>query len=280
MPKRTRAVCILGIMLVVAAKGMVEAFTVPRICQLSTTVSSTITVFQSPTAEDASLINGEKTETAIFGMGCFWNPQEQFSRVEGVVSAASGYAAVMLRESDDTSDSRQPPPSYLSVCNGDGRTEAVLVQYVPSRVSYPQLLETFWQNHDASATVEKPQYQSVIWPVNDEQRKMALQDLERATRAYQEQGMNPPKTIVATTTTSPNFVRAESIHQNFWTKLRFKLACLACVTLFTTTQTQLMDHLVTIVATKLILVWVVGEVRGNNSPTETHEFRRPCVLYC
>jgi len=196
----------------------------------------------------------ETTETALFGMGCFWAPQEEFSRVNGVVSATSGYASVL--NNDDSAST----PSYLSVCSGDGRTEAVLVEYVPSIISYSDLLHTFWKNHDAS-TAEKPQYRSVIWPITEEQRDEAVQDVQRATEAYQKQGMNPPQTIVAQVSTpATSFVTAESIHQNFWTELRFKLACLACATLITTTQTQVVDPLVSVMATNLILLWVVWEV--------------------
>lgn len=218
--------------------------------------------------------NEERTETALFGMGCFWAPQEEFNRVEGVLSATSGYASVL-----DKNDADDMPPSYLSVCSGDGRTEAVLVEYAPSIIPYSQLLQTFWLNHDAS-TAEKPQYRSVIWPMNEEQREVAAQDLERATEAYQKQGMSPPHTIVAQVSTpTTNFVAAESIHQNFWTKLRFKVACLACATLFTTTQTQVVDPLVSTIATKLVLLWVIWEVSAQ-AMVKLVSTRRPVADCC
>lgn len=243
------------ILLLAASFVATEAFHLMTRLQSRATIITTPTPRRMSDANDnnTEFLNKETTEKALFGMGCFWNPQEEFHRMDGVVSATCGYASVLDNNSDST------PPSYLSVCSGDGRTEAVLVEYLPSVVSYSQLLKTFWQNHDAS-TAEKPQYQSVLWPMNDEQRTVAVQDVERATQAYQEQGMNPPRTIVVASTT-PKFVAAESIHQNFWTKLRFKLACLACATLFTTTsQTLVVDPLVTTIATKLILLWVVWEV--------------------
>lgn len=250
--------------LVLVAKG--EAFSVMRPRTVSPPAALDTTFPPRMSNENASndLVTScdERTEKALFGMGCFWAPQEEFNRVNGVVSATSGYASVI--DANDVA----APPSYLSVCSGDGRTEAVLVEYVPSVVSYPQLLQTFWLNHDAS-TAEKPQYRSVIWPLNEQQREVAIQDLERATEAYRQQGMQPPQTIVPqVSSAAARFVKAESIHQHFWTKLRLKMACLACATLFTTTQTQVVGPLVSTVATRLVLLWVIWEVSAYKVPNE------------
>ena len=81
--------------------------------------------------------------TVVFGMGCFWAPQEAFESVPGVESARVGYASVEPQSSAEA-------PSYFSVCEGNGYTEAVEVTFDENIVSFESLLKVFWSNHDAS----------------------------------------------------------------------------------------------------------------------------------
>jgi peptide-methionine (S)-S-oxide reductase len=209
-----------------------------------------------PSPSERAVTTAEIPETAqaLFGLGCFWDPQQAFRDLPGVTDAVVGYAN-LSNEDDDG------PPSYLTVCNGDGRTEAVLVDYIPTAVSYDQLLRTFWLSHDASSP-SKAQYQSIIWPLTEEQRQTALKDVETATVAYQEQGMSPPRTVVADVPANKsNFVLAESIHQNFWSKLRLKATILAAVTLIgSNAGNSIIDASITKVSVFLVLGWVFGEV--------------------
>src|SRR5436305_14488573 len=70
------------------------------------------------------------TETAIFGMGCFWGAEREFWTIPGVISTAVGYAG-----------GQTPNPTYEEACSGrTGLTEAVLVAYAPDRVAYEDLL--------------------------------------------------------------------------------------------------------------------------------------------
>lgn len=207
---------------------------------------------------ETSLENPDKatTKIALFGMGCFWNPQQAFRDIPGVVQATVGYASQTKPDGGI--------PSYVTVCNGDGRTEAVLVEYSPEAVSYEQLLRTFWLNHDASVP-SKAQYQSVIWPSTKAEREMAVKDIEQAATAYLEQAMDPPRTVVAEVDATSNFVPAESMHQNFWSKLKLKAAILAAATLIGSnggTSSALTDS-VTKAVVFLVLVWSLGEVRGS-----------------
>ena len=73
-------------------------------------------------------------EKATFGAGCFWGVEEAFRKVEGVVDASVGH----------TKD-----PTYGDVCTSStGHAEVVEAEYDPSRVSYEELLEVFWANHN------------------------------------------------------------------------------------------------------------------------------------
>src|SRR5438874_13474500 len=82
--------------------------------------------------------HAQKTEQAIFAAGCFWCTEEAFEKVPGVVAAVSGYTGGTVKN-----------PSYDQVSSGrTGHAEAVEVTYDPAKVSYEQLLDVFWVNHD------------------------------------------------------------------------------------------------------------------------------------
>ncbi|MBW1906745.1 MAG: peptide-methionine (S)-S-oxide reductase MsrA, partial [Deltaproteobacteria bacterium] len=80
----------------------------------------------------------DDTEQAMFGLGCFWGAERKFWQTEGVYTTAVGYAT------GQTSN-----PTYQEVCSGrTGHNEVVLVVYRPTRLTYDELLEVFWESHD------------------------------------------------------------------------------------------------------------------------------------
>ena len=98
------------------------------------------------------------TEKAMFGAGCFWGVEAEFRKVEGVVEVASGYSGGYTEN-----------PTYGDVCSSaTGHAEVVEVEYDPSKVSYEELLEVFWNNHDPTQLNRQgpdvgTQYRSVIF---------------------------------------------------------------------------------------------------------------------
>jgi peptide-methionine (S)-S-oxide reductase len=75
---------------------------------------------------------------ATFGAGCFWAVEVAFRQVPGVTDATVGYAGGTVAE-----------PSYQQVCTGrTGHAEVVQVEYDATKVSYEQLLDVFFANHD------------------------------------------------------------------------------------------------------------------------------------
>jgi peptide-methionine (S)-S-oxide reductase len=108
------------------------------------------------------------SETALFGLGCFWGAEREFWEVPGVHVTAVGYAGGLT-----------PNPTYEEVCSGlTGHNEAVLVVYDPSRVSYDELLKTFWESHDPTQGLRQgndvgTQYRSGIYYTSEAQKRAA-----------------------------------------------------------------------------------------------------------
>jgi peptide-methionine (S)-S-oxide reductase len=118
----------------------------------------------------------EGTEVAVFGMGCFWGAERRFWQLPGVFSTAVGY-----------SGGYTPNPTYEEVCTGrTGHTEAVMVVYDPSEVSYDDLLRVFWETHDPTQGYRQgndigTQYRSAIYTTTDAQ----LDQAKRSRDVYQ-----------------------------------------------------------------------------------------------
>src|SRR3954463_13233439 len=119
----------------------------------------------------------EGLERAMFALGCFWGAERKFWQLPGVYTTAVGYAAGFT-----------PNPTYREVCSGmTGHAEVVLVVFDPARISYDDLLKTFWESHDPTQGMRQgndvgTQYRSGIYVFDEAQRHAA----EASKAAYQE----------------------------------------------------------------------------------------------
>jgi peptide-methionine (S)-S-oxide reductase len=95
------------------------------------------------------------------------HPEETFSSVPGVTSTSVGYTG---------GDSSKP--SYGSVCSGDGHTEAIKINFDPSKVSYNELVDMFMTQHDPHSKMPT-QYQSAVWPQNKAQEESVFNAIEK-----------------------------------------------------------------------------------------------------
>ena len=149
-------------------------------------------------------------EVAIFGAGCFWGVEEIMWRIPGVWSTSAGYAG-----------GATPHPSYEEVCSGrTGHTEAVRVVFDPQKVSYGDLLKTFFEVHDPTQGMRQgndvgTQYRSAVYWTTEAQRDVA----ERLSAAYEpvvrERGYGPITTEIAP---APTYYYAEDYHQQYLAK--------------------------------------------------------------
>jgi peptide-methionine (S)-S-oxide reductase len=148
------------------------------------------------------------TQKAAFGAGCFWGVEAAFRQVNGVVSTSVGYMGGSLEN-----------PTYDDVCSGEtGHAEAVEVIYDPSKVSYEELLNVFWEIHDPTTLNRQgpdigTQYRSVIFYHTPEQEAAA-----RASKEKRERRGTYKRPIVTEITPTSTFYRAEEYHQQYLEK--------------------------------------------------------------
>lgn len=100
-------------------------------------------------------------------------------------------------------------PNYGTVCRGDGHTEAIQVEYDPTKVDYDELLDVFYKNCSAESRNTKVQYKSAVWYHNEEQKK-------KAEAAAQKHG----KTGRLDIEEAPAWYDAEERHQKYYEKMR------------------------------------------------------------
>jgi peptide-methionine (S)-S-oxide reductase len=147
-------------------------------------------------------------EKATFGAGCFWGVEDAFRQVKGVKETAVGY-----------SGGRFENPTYQDVCSGrTGHAEVVEVQFDPAEVSYDELLNVFWENHDPTTLNRQgpdvgEQYRSAIFYHTPEQEAAA-----RASKEALEQSGKYRRPVVTEITPASVFYRAEEYHQQYFQK--------------------------------------------------------------
>lgn len=155
-------------------------------------------------------------ETATFAAGCFWGVEAAFRATPGVTQTTVGYTGGKVER-----------PSYERVCRGrTGHAEAVEVEYDPERISYKQLLDTFWQSHNPTTRDRQgwdvgSQYRSAIFTHDQEQH-------DAAVASRDERQHNLKRRIVTEIVPAASFWPAEDYHQQYLEK-RGQASCAVTV---------------------------------------------------
>ncbi|MEZ5851486.1 MAG: peptide-methionine (S)-S-oxide reductase MsrA [Hyphomicrobiaceae bacterium] len=151
------------------------------------------------------------TETALFGMGCFWGAERKFWELDdGIWVTAVGYAAGLT-----------PNPTYEEVCSGQtGHNEVVLVVFDAKVTSYERLLKTFWENHDPTQGMRQgndvgTQYRSGIYVTSAAQKAAAEATKASFGEALKARGFGAITTEILD---APTFYFAEDYHQQYLAK--------------------------------------------------------------
>jgi len=157
---------------------------------------------------------------ATFAAGCFWCMEPPFDKLDGVISTTSGYT-----------QGETVGPTYHEVsAGGTGHTESMQVIYDPAKLSYQQLLDTYWRNVDplddgGQFCDRGSQYRPGIYYHNEEQRQRA-----EASKAALEASKRFDKPIVVEIKPAKAFYVAEAYHQNYYQEnpLRYKFYRWSC----------------------------------------------------
>jgi len=147
-------------------------------------------------------------EKATFAAGCFWGVEAVFRQIEGVTATRVGYTGGDFKN-----------PTYKDVCSGTtGHAEAVEVEYDPSKVTYEELLEVFWENHDPTTLNRQgpdvgTQYRSAVFFLTPEQEAAAKASKEKLQRNGRYK-----RPIVTEIDPALEFYPAEDYHQQYLEK--------------------------------------------------------------
>lgn len=147
-----------------------------------------------------------RTETIVFGGGCFWCTEAVFKLFKGVISTEPGYAG-----------GRTPNPIYGQVCTGKtGHAEVLKIDYDPSLISLKTLLDVFFKMHDPTTKDRQgadvgSQYRSIILYTAEPQKRT----LATAIAAKRKEFARPITTEVKKL---DNFYPAEGYHKDYYTK--------------------------------------------------------------
>ena len=153
--------------------------------------------------------NGKTSEVAVVAGGCFWGVQGVFQHVAGVTNAVSGYAG-----------GDKATAHYDMTSSGTtGHAESVQITYDPRKISYGRILQVYFSvAHDPTelnrqGPDEGTQYRSAIFPMNDEQARVAKAYIAELNAAHVFQAP-----IATTIEPGKTFYRAEDYHQDFLAK--------------------------------------------------------------
>ncbi len=153
--------------------------------------------------------SSQNDQVAVLAGGCFWGIEAVFEHVKGVRKVTAGYSGGSAKTAE-----------YDIVSYGrTGHAESVRVQYDPSQVSYGQLLQVFFSvaldptELNRQGPDSGPQYRSVLFYGNDEQKKIATDYIAQLTRA---KSFSAP--IVTQVVPLKAFYPAEAYHQNYFNR--------------------------------------------------------------
>jgi peptide methionine sulfoxide reductase msrA/msrB len=156
--------------------------------------------------DERTTMDDENTAIATFAGGCFWCMEGPLEALDGVASVVSGYT-----------DGQVQNPTYQQVSSGGtGHTEAVRVTYDPTRVSYEQLLETFWRQIDPTDPGGQfadrgSQYRTGIYYHDANQKQLA-----EASKEELEASGRFDKPIATEIKAASTFYPAEDYHQDYY----------------------------------------------------------------
>jgi methionine-S-sulfoxide reductase len=145
-------------------------------------------------------------EIAVLGLGCFWEPEIKFGKLEGIKKTEVGYCG---GNSNIT--------TYEEVCSGNtNHAEVVKLEFDPVKISYEKILQYFFEIHNSTTLNAQgldigTQYRSEIFYVNENQRKIAKKIIEEKNKKLSDK-------VVTKLSLLKNYCPAEDYHQKYLEK--------------------------------------------------------------
>ena len=142
-------------------------------------------------------------EIAILALGCFWGPEEKFSKVQGIINTEVGYCG-----------GNTNPTTYEEVCTGStNHAEVVKIEFDEKIIKYENLLEKFFEMHDPTTLNRQgpdigTQYRSEIFFTNIYQKEIAEKIKSRFNLKYNGK-------IITKISGEKNYCKAEEYHQKY-----------------------------------------------------------------
>ena len=145
-------------------------------------------------------------EIAILGLGCFWGPEIEFSKLEGVIKTEVGYCG-----------GNKEKTTYKEVCSGStNHAEVVKLDFDPKIISYEKILNFFFGIHDPTTLNSQgpdfgTQYRSEIFYLNDKQKDIAQKIINIMNQKLSGK-------VVTKISMVKNYCPAEEYHQRYLEK--------------------------------------------------------------
>ena len=145
-------------------------------------------------------------EIAVLGLGCFWEPEIKFSKVNGIVKTEVGYCG-----------GNSPQTTYKEVCTGNtNHAEVVKLEFDPKIISYDEIIEYFFQIHNPTTLNSQgpdigKQYRSEIFYLNEKQKNYAEKIIEKKNKKLSGK-------VVTKLSKVKNYCTAEEYHQQYLEK--------------------------------------------------------------
>ena len=142
-------------------------------------------------------------EIAILALGCFWGPEEKFSKVQGIINTEVGYCG-----------GNTNPTTYEEVCTGStNHAEVVKIEFDEKIIKYENLLTKFFEMHDPTTLNSQgpdigTQYRSEIFFTNINQKEIAEKIKSRLNLKYNGK-------IITKISGEKNYCKAEEYHQKY-----------------------------------------------------------------
>jgi peptide-methionine (S)-S-oxide reductase len=150
-------------------------------------------------------------ERAVLAGGCFWGMQDLIRRYPGVVSTRVGYTGGEV--------------ANATYRNHGNHAEAIEIMFDPSKISYRDILEFFFQIHDPTTLNRQgndlgSSYRSAIFYADDEQRLTAEDTIADVNAS----GLWPGN-VVTEVAPAGDFWEAEPEHQDYLERIPSGYTC-------------------------------------------------------